>query len=110
MDGPLVKLQFFEGCPHYRVAETRVREALRRAGLPGVHVQLERVDSQADVERLNFVGSPTILVNGSDPFLTGKAPTGMACRSYQTPDGRQGSPSVGQLVEVFGNAQSVDIR
>lgn len=108
MDEPLVELRYFEGCPNYRVAETRVREALRRAGLPGVAVRLERVDSQADVERLGFVGSPTILVNGVDPFLSGEAPTGMACRSYQTPEGRQGSPSIGQLVEVFGSGSTRD--
>jgi hypothetical protein len=47
------------------------------------------------------VGSPSLLIEGRDPFATPAARTGLACRVYSTPDGLAGSPTVAQLKEVF---------
>ncbi len=37
---------------------------------------------------LGFVGSPTIHVDGRDPFPAAGEPTGLTCRVYHRRDGR----------------------
>ena len=64
-------------------------------------VTLERVETSADAERLRFVGSPTILLNGRDPFEEPGGEYGLACRFYRTPEGPAGSPTTEQLREVL---------
>jgi hypothetical protein len=51
-----------------------------------------------------FVGSPTILVDGRDPFAGAEASFGMTCRVYQTPDGLAGSLTPDQLRGVLRSA------
>lgn len=92
-----VTLRYFDGCPNWETAERRVVAALQEAGLQGVEVDLEKVDSQQQAEELGFAGSPTILVDGQDPFAGGDEPFGLACRVYQTPNGPAGSLPTEQL-------------
>lgn len=97
-----VTLQYFDGCPNWKEAEQRVVAALREAGLQGVDIELETVDTQQRAEQLGFVGSPTILVDGQDPFAGTEDPRpGLTCRVFETPEGLRGAPSLGQLTEVF---------
>jgi len=92
-----IRLRYFEGCPHWQTAHDRVREALRAEGMADVEPVLERVETAEDAERLQFVGSPTILVDGRDPFAGAQAAFGLTCRVYQTPEGLAGSPTPDQL-------------
>ena len=39
-----------------------------------------------------FRGSPTVLINGGDPFLDTDAPVGLSCRIYPTDKDFQGTP------------------
>ncbi|MGH2594709.1 MAG: thioredoxin family protein [Actinomycetota bacterium] len=94
-------LQFFDGCPNWHVARERLGEALRGFGRDEASVELQRVESEEDAERLSFRGSPTILIDGRDPFAVADAPVGFSCRVYVTDDGFDGSPSVAQLREVL---------
>lgn len=94
-------LRFFDGCPNWQTTEGRLREALDRTGHADVRVDHEQVDTSEDAERLGFIGSPTVLVDGSDPFAQPGAPVGLACRVYITPEGVAGSPTVDQLAEVL---------
>ena len=96
-----VTLRYFDGCPNWQTAEARVREALTATGHPDVAVRRERVETAEAAERLAFVGSPTLLIDGRDPFETPGAPFGLACRVYRTPAGLAGSPTVDQLREVL---------
>ena len=96
-----VTILSFGGCPHVDIARERVTEALRRAGLEGGRVDDERVETIEDAERLRFRGSPTILINGRDPFANEDAPIGLACRIYETPNGADGAPSIEQLVDAL---------
>jgi hypothetical protein len=59
------------------------------------------VSKPEEAARVGFAGSPTMLVDGSDPFATGDEPSGLACAVYETPDGPQGSPTLEQLREVL---------
>lgn len=96
-----VTLLYFDGCPNWREAEGRLREALREAGRPEQTITLTPVPTAEDAERLGFRGSPTILIDGADPFADESAPVGLACRVFRTPDGLRGAPSVTQLIEAL---------
>ncbi len=97
-----VVVQYFDGCPHAELAMERVRQALQSAGLADQKVLLQRVDSPEEAAGAGFHGSPTILVDGVDPFEGESPAVGYACRVYETDAGRQGAPSLAQLVGVFG--------
>ena len=60
-----------------------------------VHHQLiETPEAAAEHE---FRGSPTVLIDGVDPFADPGAPIGLSCRVYETEAGFAGSPTLGQL-------------
>jgi len=50
---------------------------------------------------VDFHGSPTVLIDGVDPFADWNAPIGVACRVYATPAGLDGAPSVEQLCAIL---------
>jgi hypothetical protein len=74
-------------------------------GSPNQELVLERVATPEDAERLRFRGSPTILIDGRDPFANEAAPFGLSCRVYRTERGLEGSPSLEQLREALAHAQ-----
>jgi hypothetical protein len=92
-----ITLRYFHRCPNWQVARTRLQEAMASIG-DDADVQLERIESAEEADRLTFRGSPTILIDGSDPFTDPNAPTGLSCRVYRTETSMEGSPSVSQLV------------
>ena len=95
----MVRLLYFDGCPNWRDADARLRALQPEAGFA---LERKKVETSADAERLGFRGSPTVLVDGVDPFADGTIAGGLACRVYETPDGPQGSPTVEQLRAVLG--------
>lgn len=90
-----------DGCPNRQPAEEHLRAALARAGRDDVAITRRQVASMEEARQLAFLGSPTILVDGRDPFADPDAPAGLACRVYATPEGLSGAPTVEQLVEVL---------
>ncbi len=96
-----VTLQYFDGCPNWRIADERLREALRGAGVNGSQITYEKIETPEQAEEAGFHGSPTILLNGGDPFATPEAPVGLSCRIYQTDAGPDGAPSLAQLAAVL---------
>ena len=96
-----IVLRYFDGCPNWQAADARLREALAATGHGDQPVSYEKVETPQDAERLGFVGSPTLLIDGRDPFETPGAPFGLACRVYRTPAGLAGSPTVDQLRGVL---------
>jgi hypothetical protein len=96
-----VTLRYFDGCPNWQEAHSRVRQALSEAGAPGVALTLHRVETDEQAQELSFRGSPTVLVNGHDPFADPSAPVGLACRVYPTATGLAGAPSVAELAAVL---------
>lgn len=97
---PQVKLLYFQGCPNWEVARVRMEEALGRLGLGG-EIGLQRVETAEEADKLGFRGSPTVLIDGVDPFGDPDAPTGPSCRVYRTEKGVEGAPSVDQFVSVL---------
>ena len=95
-----VELLYFDGCPSWTVADERLTAALRTAGRD-VSVERRRVETLAEAQALGFLGSPTIRIDGTDPFASGTEQVGLACRLYATPAGLAGAPTTDQLVEVL---------
>jgi len=95
-----VVVQYFEGCPHAQLAIDRLREALRSAG-QSQDIGVRRIDSPEEAAVAGFHGSPTILLDGADPFEGESPAVGFACRVYQTDEGREGAPSLAQLVQLL---------
>lgn len=91
-------LMYFDGCPNWQTMADRLDTL---AGELGLEVTRRTVTSAAEAEAVGFLGSPTLLVDGHDPFAEGGEPTGLSCRVYQTPDGAAGSPTVEQLRAVL---------
>ncbi|GAB3885155.1 thioredoxin family protein [Terrabacter terrigena] len=96
-----VQLLYFDGCPNWLVAEERLRDALAVAGRGDARISRVLVETPQEAEQLGFIGSPTILLDGRDPFATGTERPALACRVFTTPEGRAGSPTVEQLVEAL---------
>jgi hypothetical protein len=66
-----------------------LREAMKEAGLDPESIEVREVDTEASAEREEFVGSPTIRVEGRDVQAPSEGePTGLACRVYRRRDGR----------------------
>lgn len=85
-------------CPNLSVARERVVIALERTGAAAT-VHEREVATADDAERSAMSGSPTILVDGVDPF--GGAGPSLACRLYRSGDRVEGAPSLDALIEVF---------
>ena len=96
-----VTVQYFDGCPHWELADQRLAGVLQDLGGQEIAVEHQLIDSPEMAERIGFRGSPTILVDGRDPFATGAEPIGMSCRVFRTEQGAQGSPTEAQLREVL---------
>ena len=95
-----IQLLYFDGCPHWTVLDKRLKESLDLLGDRST-IEYLRVDSPEDAERLQFPGSPTVRLNGKDPFESPTGAVGLSCRVYPTPEGSSGSPTRDQLVEAL---------
>ena len=88
---------FIDDCPHLQTVVDRLREASRVAEAD-LAIEQRRVTDTDDAQRLSFGGSPSILLDGWDPFPFPQVGA-LACRLYASPDGGlAGAPSVEQLV------------
>ena len=66
-----------------------LREAMEAVGLDPGSIEVHEVDTEETAERQEFVGSPTIRVDGRDVQQPAEGePTGLACRVYRRRDGR----------------------
>ncbi len=89
-----VTLLYFDGCPNWQVADEHLRTLRAEVGFT---LSLEKVETPEAAEARRFRGSPTVLVDGRDPFAGEDEPVGLSCRIYQTPEGPAGSPTLEQL-------------
>lgn len=94
------------GCPNVPLLEERLAQVLAELET-GEQVAIAR-HTAGDAEhaaRWQLHGSPTLLIDGADPFADPSAPIGLACRVYRDEhDGTEGAPSLAALREVLGRA------
>ena len=95
-----VRILYFEDCPNVGLAEQRVREV--SDGDPEIRVVSQRVADPGEAEAAGVHGSPTILIDGVDPFVEPGTETSWACRVFVSADGIQGAPSTEQLRAAMG--------
>jgi len=96
-----VELLHIEDCPSWVQAEGRLIDALSRVGSSATSVHVVTVKDAEQAVALNFAGSPTILVDGTDLFPDGSRAGDLACRIYWTPTGIAGLPTTEQIVQAL---------
>lgn len=94
-----ITVQFFAGCPNHPPVVEMIERLIARHGLS---VEFDQVEiAPGDVERLRFLGSPTVLVDGEDiePGAGERTEYAMSCRKYATPNGL---PDAEMLLQALG--------
>jgi hypothetical protein len=88
-----VEILYFSGCPNHAPAVDCVREVLAQEETPAVMVEVEVKDA-ATAQRIGFLGSPTIRVDGQDvePGARAERVFGLSCRTYIDGGRRAGVP------------------
>ena len=92
-------LQYFEGCPNWKTTAAHL-STLIDEGLDAT-IAYVLIDTYESAVAHGFRGSPTVLIEGVDPFADVDAPVGLACRVYRTEDGYAGSPTLPQLRQAI---------
>jgi hypothetical protein len=91
------------GCPNGPVLTQRLATVL--GDEPEVPVVQRSVTDPEEAARRGMHGSPTLLIDGRDPFADPDTPPSLSCRLYWTPHGsQQGAPPVEDLRRVLHDA------
>lgn len=92
-------------CPNAPVMIDRLAVVLDDR--PGISVSHEIVTNLDDAARWGMHGSPTLLIDGVDPFAEPGQLATMSCRLYRDDDGRpSGAPSTSQLRQAVEQAMA----
>lgn len=90
-------------CPHGPLIEARLAEAL--TGRAEVGLRRQVVETPEDARRFGMCGSPTLLIDGVDPFAAPGARPGLSCRLYRDSQGHlDGAPTASALRTVLDQA------
>lgn len=90
-------------CPNTAVLESRL--ALILAGRPDLHIARKIITTEDQARRQGMAGSPTLLLDGRDPFARPGQQPSLSCRRYPGDDGRPGpAPSARQLRTALSSA------
>ncbi|GCD95857.1 thioredoxin family protein [Embleya hyalina] len=82
-------------CPNLPVVRQRIAAALDGRA---VEVDVVEVRDETEAVRRGMTGSPTVLIDGIDPFAVPGAMPSLSCRLYRDTDGRpEGAPNVRAL-------------
>jgi hypothetical protein len=87
-NAPRVELLWWRECPSWERALGELRDEMRTLGLDPASVEVREVATDAAAQREEFVGSPTIRIDGRDIQPPGEELAGLACRVYRLRDGR----------------------
>lgn len=100
-----ITLQYFDGCPNWKVVDGHLKTIIEEQGLD-VSIHYQRIETYEAAAAHGFRGSPTVLIDDTDPFAVADAPFGLSCRIYLTDDGPAGSPSLQQLQQVVAASRA----
>lgn len=103
-----VELVYDHDCPNAEAARQRLAEALAETGLAPTWIEWERSDP-ATPDYTQRLGSPTILVDGTDVSGTPSEVGASSCRVYRASDGSlSGVPPLGAIVAGLSVASRAD--
>lgn len=95
------------GCPSAAVFEERLAAVL--VDYPGAVVRRRQVADEQEAAETGMAGSPTLLINGADPFAATGQMLGLSCRLYRDSAGRLArAPSVQDLRRALEQADADD--
>jgi hypothetical protein len=83
-----VEILWWRGCPSTEGAVELVRRQMAELGLDPEALRLTEVSTDVEADREEFVGSPTIRIDGRDVQPPTDEPVGLTCRVYRLRDGR----------------------
>ena len=85
----MIEFQYFKGCPHAKGTHINLRKVMADMGIGETELQIREVPDAESAQKMSFLGSPTILVDGVDIY-SGMEPEGYSysCRVYEF-EGRQ---------------------
>jgi hypothetical protein len=107
MAQPRVELLFWDGCPSHPRALADLREAMAELGWDPGAVIVSEVDTNERAADEQFVGSPTIRIDGVDVQDPGDDPAALTCRVYRHRDGRFSPvPDPADLRDALRNAMT----
>ncbi|WP_129338263.1 hypothetical protein [Cellulomonas endophytica] len=96
-----IQLLVVSDCAHEAGASALLRQALDDAGLPELDFSTGVISTDAQAAEAHFLGSPTFLIDGRDPFADPAATPAVACRLYSTRSGLAGVPDVEPLKQAL---------
>jgi hypothetical protein len=98
----MIEILYFDGCPNHHGLEEHIRALCAGLGtdMPVVSRRVE-TDDHATAEQ--FLGSPTVRVNGVDvdPTAAGRRAYGLTCRVYSIDGRMQGTPPDAWIVAAI---------
>jgi len=96
-----VELLVVPDCPNEAPAMALLRTALDEIGRSDIDIVTTVIDTWQAAERRGFIGSPTFLINGIDPFSEPGRTPALACRVYPHPTGLTGLPDLSELRQAL---------
>lgn len=103
MNAPRISVLTVPDCPNAPLVRERITAAL---GGREAEMELVEVREEADAARWGMTGSPTVLIDGVDPFAVPGAPASVSCRLYRDESGAmEGAPTVEALRQVLAGAK-----
>ena len=101
-----IEILYFQTCPGWRGTVERVHEVINQEGLDDkVSVRMVAVDTEHDAMRLQFLGSPTVRVDGRDVDPSASSKTvGLQCRLYESGGRIERLPSPEMIRTALGVA------
>ena len=83
----MVEFQFFDGCPNATKTLNNLNSLVDEGFLKRGEIKVLEIKDQEDAKKMNFQGSPTILVDGIDIYSEKKpASYAYSCRLYLIDD------------------------
>ncbi|MDM4719176.1 hypothetical protein QTQ03_06030 [Micromonospora sp. WMMA1363] len=87
-----VQLLVVADCPNEGPAAEVLRRALDDVGLTTVEFTTRIIEDQDEAEQIGFTGSPSVFIDGRDPFTEPDQRPALACRLYRDDTASSGVP------------------
>lgn len=96
-----IDILYTEENSDWQELDKRVQQALEELGI-NAEIRHQIVKSDREAFELNFIGTPTLLIDGIDPWPMKNAPAGLRLRPYFSPTGGMVNyPTYEMIVEAL---------
>lgn len=88
-----VQLLYLPDCPNYQPTRKLIEQTVNELGIE-LDLELIAIDDEESAQRLRFLGSPTVRVDGDDiePAARDRTDAALSCRIYRSERGTRGYP------------------